>query len=75
MLKTLGECADRIEAGELFFRENRLTAIAGQLRKGEFHILTLSTLRREAERLLEATRSIDRIIAAEQGREVRDASA
>lgn len=69
MLKSLEECADRIEAGELFFRNNRLTAIAEQLRRGEVHILTLSTLRREAERLLEAIKSVDRFVAVEQGRD------
>lgn len=67
-MKTFDECADRIEAGELFFDGKRLTAIAAQLRKGEYHVLTIGYLRREAERLVDACKAIDRIVAEQQGR-------
>lgn len=68
MLKSLDECADRIEAASLHLRPTTFDTVAGALRHGHIDILTLSALRREAERLLEGLKSIDHIVAVEQGR-------
>jgi hypothetical protein len=68
MLKSLDECADRIEAAGLHLRPAAFDRVASALRNGNIDILTLSTLRREAERLVEGLKSIDRIVAVEQGR-------
>lgn len=68
MLKSLDECADRIEAASQGLRPSLLCAIADRLREGQIDILGLSALRREAERLLEGLKSVDRVVAEEQGR-------
>lgn len=68
MLKSFDECADRIEAAGLGLRPETFSAIAYQLRAGDLPILSLSHIRREAERLLEGLKSVDRLVAVEQGR-------
>jgi hypothetical protein len=70
MLKTLDECADRIEAGRAYFgNDNSLWALARRLRNSEIELTGLSNLRREAQRLIEACDAVDQIVAQHQGRE------
>jgi hypothetical protein len=62
-LTTLAECADRIEAGTFYFRDNVgiMPRIARELRNGSIDVLGLETMQREARRLLEACNAIERI--------------
>ena len=71
MLKSLDECADRIEAVSLSLRPTTFDTVARALRNGHIDLLTLAALKRESERLLEALRSVDKIVAVEQGRDAR----
>ena len=68
MLKTWDDCADRIEAAALYFDRYTLTTYAERVRRGQIDVLALSQMRREAERLVEGLKSLDRLVAGAQGR-------
>lgn len=67
-LEHLDQCADRIEAARLNLTDSVFFNRAAELRRGEVNLLALDNLRREAERLLEGVKAIDRIVAKAQGR-------
>ncbi len=68
-LEHLDQCADRIEAARLGLSDSYFLARAAELRRGEVNLHSLSHMRREAERLLEGLKAIDKIVAKHQGRE------
>jgi hypothetical protein len=63
VLKSLEECADRIEAARLGLGDSVLLNRSAELRRNEVNLLAIGNLRREAERLLEACKSVDKILA------------